>query len=134
MRTRPASLMPDEQTAKAPPQPRAAPAKAAEPMRWYRVTGGPGNSKNPGEVGPFRREQGDYFLKIGNEINSGQYDIRTLKNQGVKLDEIEPPGWYVDQQERGKEKAEELRADGVDVGPGADYEPTPLADPAPARQ
>ncbi len=114
MRTRPAPLIPDTQVAKAP-QAKPLPPKPIEPLKWYRVTGGPSSSRNPGEVGPFRRDQGDYFLKIGNEINSAQYDIRQLKNAGVKFDEIDPPGWWVQAQQDSAAKVEQLQAEGLPV-------------------
>lgn len=129
MRTRPASLIPEEQVASAKPN-KAAPKKNAgsdaEPLRWYRVEDGPRQNGAPNNIGPFRRDQGDYFLKLGNEINSAEYNIKQLLNHGCKLTEIECPGWYIEQQELSEQKAEELRAMGVDVGETPDFEPTPL--------
>lgn len=118
MRTKPAPLIPENTVARAPKAP-VVPMKPAEPMKWFRVKSGPSSSRNPGEIGPFRRDQGDYFLKQGNEINSAQYDIRMLKNAGVVLEDIDPPGWWVKAQEDSAEKVEQLRADGVDIGDSA---------------
>lgn len=121
MGTRPKPLIPDNNVARRPAPP-PAPMKPAEDMAWYRVKGGPSSSRNPGEIGPFRRDQGDYFLKQGNEINSAQYDIRALKNAGVVLEEIEPPGWWVKAQEDSAAKVEQLRDDGQDIGDAAPVE------------
>lgn len=138
VKTRP-SLMPDAaQPLRAP----AAPVKKgpAEPLRWFRVSGGPTNHNVPGGIGPFRRNQGDYFLKLGQEINSGEYDIKELRNHGCKLEEIEPPGWFIEAQAKGEEKAQELAEAGVDLGDIPEYKPTPLAgqkkpvEPAPGQQ
>lgn len=135
VKTRP-SLMPDTAQALRAP---AAPAKKgpADPLRWYRVKGGPTNHNVPGGIGPFRRNQGDYFLKVGQEISSGEYDIKELTNHGCKLEEIEPPGWFVEAQMKGEEKAMELADAGIEIET-SDYKPTPLAGqknkPAPAPE
>src|SRR5215831_1188874 len=114
MRTRPAALIEDSKVAKAPKTPQA-PQKPAEPLKWFRVKGGPSSSRNPGEVGPFRRDHGDFFLKIGNEINSSQYDIKALRNAGIDLVDIEPPGWWVQAQLDAAAKVEQLQAEGIEV-------------------
>lgn len=133
MRTRPASLISDTQPQSRPQAKKAEPAVAAEPTRWYRVKDGPKTltGNNPGQIGPFRRENGDFFLKLGNVINSTQYDMEELKNAGVELLEVEAPGWYVKAQRDAAGKVEELRDAGIDVGDAPDYVPTPVgkADP-----
>lgn len=133
MRTRPASLIGDlgpasQQQAKK----QVAPAKAAEPMSWHRVLGGPSSGGKAGEVGPFRREHGDYFLKIGNEFNSTQYDLKQLTRAGVKLETIDPPGWFVEAQMAAQEKVEELRARGIDVDDAPEYVAPPPVNAPPA--
>lgn len=131
MGTRPRPLIPEGSLATRPTAPQA-PAKPAEPMRWFRVIGGPQGSK-AGSVGPFRKKTGagyaEFMLAIGKEINSAEYDVKGLKNSGAKLEEIQPPGWYAQQQEDALVKAEELREAGVNVpDPGPAWEPTPLAE------
>ena len=89
MRTRPASLMPDEQSSRPKAPARPVSDKPAEPLRWFRVIDGPKTltGNNPGQIGPFRREHGDFFLKLGNVLNNTQYDIEELTNAGVELKE-----------------------------------------------
>ncbi len=128
MKTRPAPLIPENQVATAPKAPpRPVSNKPAEPLQWFKVLDGPRNHTSaPGAVGPFRRENGDFTLKVGKVFNSGQYDVQMLRNAGVKLEEVEAPGWYVQAQKDAHERVEQLRADGIAVGDAPEYQPTPL--------
>ena len=127
MKTRPASLMPDANIARSPqPVIKKSGGKATE-VAFFRVNDGPKNHQAPNKIGPFNRPQGDFFLNLGDEISSAEYDIRALTNRGCKLEQIDPPGWWIDQQKAAVARAEELREQGVDV-PDAELNlPAPLA-------
>jgi hypothetical protein len=131
---KPASLIGDSGSSLQPQAKKPeAPAKAAEPVTWHRITGGPSSGGKAGEVGPFRRTHGDYFLKLGNEINSTEYDIKALTRAGVKMDTIDPPGWWVEAQQNAQDKVEQLRARGVRVDDAPEYvAPAPVNAPTAA--
>lgn len=138
MRTRPADLVPEAAQARPaapPPKPAANKKKPGEvqPLRFYQVIDGPRKAGDPNKIGPFRRNQGDYFLSQGSEISSHEFDIKDLRNHGAKLEEIETPGWFIEQQDASRAKAEELRAAGVHVPEVPEFHPTPVEKKAPAR-
>lgn len=127
MKTRPASLMPEGNVARAPQQVVKKSAGRESPVQFFRVTDGPKNHQAPNKIGPFNRPQGDFFLNLGDEISSAEYDIKALTNRGAKLLPIDAPGWWVDAQKVAVERAEELRDMGIQV-PQADLElPAPRA-------
>jgi hypothetical protein len=125
MRTKPASLIPHANIA-TPPAPPPVEMREAKPIRWFRVKDGPAGN-NPGTVGPFRRPSGDFFVKKGKVLNSGEYDVESMTNGGAIVEEIPAPGWYVKHQKQSADKVEQLHEAGVQVGDSADYVPTPLA-------
>ena len=127
MKTRPASLMPEGSLARAP-QPVIKKSGGKETaVEFFRVNDGPKNHQAPNKIGPFNRPQGDFFLNLGDEISSAEYDIRALKNRGCKLEPIDPPGWWMDQQKAAVARAEELREAGIDVPDAELHLPAPLA-------
>lgn len=67
-------------------QPAAAPAAPAETgIKFYRVVSA--DQKIP-------RSGGDYVLRKGKVIRSDNYQIDQLKNYGVELLEVSPPGTF----------------------------------------
>lgn len=84
------------------------------PVRFYVVESADQRIKN---------DHGDFVLRRGKEIRSDQYDVAFLKARGVQLREISTPGWYIDAQTKGREKAIELRTAGHDVEVPPEYEP-----------
>lgn len=124
MRTKPASLIPPSGLATAPAPP-AVEMREAKPIRWFRVKDGPAGN-NPGTVGPFRRPSGDFFVKKGKVLNSGEYDVESMINGGCLLEEIAAPGWFTKHQRQSADRVEQLREAGVNVGDAAEYVPTPV--------
>lgn len=115
MKTRPASLIPEGNVARSQQPAVKKSAGHAAPVQFYRVKDGPKNHQSPNKIGPFNRPQGDFFLNLGDEISAAEYDIRALTNRGCKLEAIDPPGWWIDQQKAAVDRAEELRDQGIDV-------------------
>jgi len=127
MKTRPASLMPEGNIARtAQPVLKKSGGKETA-VEFFRVVDGPKNHQAPNKIGPFNRPQGDFFLNLGDEISAAEYDIRALKNRGCKLEPIDPPGWWVDQQKAAVARAEELRDMGIDVPEAELNLPPPIA-------
>ena len=125
MKTRPASLMPEGSLARSP-QPVLKKSGGKETaVEFFRVNDGPKNHQAPNKIGPFNRPQGDFFLNLGDEISSAEYDIKALTTRGAKLTPIDPPGWWVDAQKAAVERAEELREMGVPVPEAELHLPAP---------
>jgi hypothetical protein len=96
-----------------------APAAKTE-TRWYRVL----------EDKQVPRTGGHDLLRAGKEVSSASRDVELLKKQGVKLEEIEPPSWYVDQQAQSPLRHAELVEAGADLGEHPEYKPAALASAA----
>lgn len=90
----------------------AAPAPKRE-NRFYKVL----------EDKQVPRTGGHDLLRAGKEIQSANYDVDLLRKQGVKLEEIEVPAWYVDQQEQSAARHAALTDAGHELGDHPDYKP-----------
>lgn len=91
------------------------PAKNVE-VRWYRVL----------EDKQVPRTGGHDLLRAGKELSSGSRDIELLRKQGVKMDEIEAPAWYVEAQAQSPAHHAELVEAGHDLGEHPEYKPAAL--------
>lgn len=92
---------------------KAAAAPVKKEQRWYRVMA---DKQVP-------RTGGHDLLRAGKEITSANFDVELLRKQGVSLEEIEPPAWFVDQQEQSLARHDALVAEGHDLGEHPEYKP-----------
>lgn len=80
---------------------------AAGPIRWFRVT-------SP-TIEITRAGAAPYTLRQGHVLNSADHDIVHIRQMGVKLQEENPPGWWVAEQHAAIARADALRARGLPV-------------------